>query len=87
MRTIPAREIKRRGIGAVDEALREGPVHVIRNDELAYVILTGEQYEELMADRHEAYVARIRESLEDIKAGRVKHYTAAELIAEFGLDD
>jgi len=26
MRTIPARDIKRRGISAVDEAIKEGPV-------------------------------------------------------------
>jgi len=87
MRTIPAREIKRRGIGAVDEALREGPVHVIRNDEPAYVILTGVQYEELMADRHEAYLAHVRESLEDMKHGRFRVTTAQELIDEFGLED
>jgi hypothetical protein len=32
MRTIPAREIKRRGISAVDEQLEEGPVHVIMTE-------------------------------------------------------
>ena len=86
MRTIAAREIKRRGISAVDEALRDGPVHVIRNDEPAYVILSGQQFDEIMADQHEAYLARIRESLEDERGGRVKRSTAAEIIAEFGLD-
>lgn len=30
MNSIPAQEIKRRGISAVDEALRQGPVHIIR---------------------------------------------------------
>lgn len=29
MNTIPAQEIKRRGIAAVDEALHNGPVHII----------------------------------------------------------
>ena len=30
MKTISAQEIKRRGISAVDEELKEGPVHVIK---------------------------------------------------------
>ncbi|HLE81685.1 MAG TPA: type II toxin-antitoxin system Phd/YefM family antitoxin, partial [Dehalococcoidia bacterium] len=71
MQTIPAREIKRRGISAVDEALEQGPVHVIRNDDPVYVILREEQYQELLAAQEEAYRARIREALEDVQAGRV----------------
>jgi hypothetical protein len=31
MNSIPAQEIRRRGISAVDEALRQGPVHIIKN--------------------------------------------------------
>jgi hypothetical protein len=32
MNTIPAQEIKRRGIAAVDDLIAKGPVHVIRNN-------------------------------------------------------
>ena len=39
MKTIAAQEIKRRGIGAVDEALADGPVHIIRNNQPKYVVL------------------------------------------------
>ena len=39
MRTIAAREIKRRGIGVVEEALKEGPVHIIKNDRPRFVVL------------------------------------------------
>lgn len=49
MNTISAQEIKRRGISAADEALKEGPVHIIKNNRLQYVILTKEQYAELTA--------------------------------------
>lgn len=49
VRTIPAKEIKRRGISAVDEHVRDGPVHVIRNDQPAYVIMDEAQYQELLA--------------------------------------
>lgn len=87
MQTIPAREIKRRGISAVDEALACGPVHVIKNDEPRYVILDEVLYQELVEDAEEGRLARIRASLEDVKAGRVRISTAQEIIDEFGLED
>lgn len=85
MRTIPAREIKRRGITAVDDALKEGPVHVIRNDEPCYVILGEAHYRELVEAQQEAYLAGIRAALEDVKAGRTREVTAQQLIDELGL--
>jgi PHD/YefM family antitoxin component YafN of YafNO toxin-antitoxin module len=87
VRTIPAREIKRRGIGAVDEALKEGPVHVIKNDEPRYVIMAEEQYRELVDTYEESYVSRIKAGLEDVAAGRVRQVTAQQLIDEFGLEN
>lgn len=45
--TITAKEIKRRGISAVDEALRQGPVHVIQRNRPRYVILSEEDYKRL----------------------------------------
>jgi PHD/YefM family antitoxin component YafN of YafNO toxin-antitoxin module len=86
MQTIPAREIKRRGIGAVDEALACGPVHVIKNDEPRYVILDEIRYQELMEDAEEGRLARIRASLEDVKAGRVRRVTVEELAQQLGVD-
>ncbi len=87
MRTIPAREIKRRGISAVDEMVKDGPVHVIRNDEPCYVIMSEEHYRELLEDRKDAEIARVKESLEDLKAGRVRRGAAQDLIDELGLED
>ncbi len=46
--TITAQEIKRRGISAVDEALRHGPVHVIQLNRPRYVILSEEDYRCMM---------------------------------------
>ena len=86
MRTIPAREFKRRGIGAVDEMIDEGPVHVIRNDRPVYVIMTEAQYEELVQSRREAELGGIREALDDVNAGSVRRVTAQQLIEETGLD-
>lgn len=44
---ISAQEIKRRGISAVDEALKDGPVHVIQRNRPRYVILSEETYQRL----------------------------------------
>ena len=40
MNTIPAQELKRRGIAAVDGLIESGDVHVIRNNRPEYVLLT-----------------------------------------------
>lgn len=86
MRTIAAREIKRRGISAVDEVLKDGPVHVIRNDRPSYVILDEDQYRELIEAAETAAVARIKAGLEDVQAGRTRPVTAQELIDELDLE-
>ena len=82
MRSIHAREIKRRGISAVDEALKEGPVYVIKNNRPTYVILGEGYYRELVEAHREAYIARIRASLADLQAGRVRQVTAQDLVEE-----
>lgn len=87
MNTIAAQDIKRRGISAVDEALKKGPVHVIKNNQPRYVVLSEERYRELIEAEDEAYITRVRASLEDAKAGRVKRGTAEALIRELGLED
>lgn len=83
---IPAREIKRRGIGAVDELLDRGPVHVIQRDEPVYVVMTEARYQELVEAEEEAAVARVNEALKDVEAGRARKVTAEELIKEFDLE-
>ncbi len=78
MNSIPAQEIKRRGMKAVDELLEDGDVHVIRNNKPQYVVLTEERYQELVAEAQEAHVARVKTSLEDVNAGRVRKFASAE---------
>jgi hypothetical protein len=68
MKTIAAREIKRRGIQAVEDALKEGPVHIIKNDRPTFVVLGEEHSRELVEAQEQAYVARIEASLQDVKA-------------------
>jgi PHD/YefM family antitoxin component YafN of YafNO toxin-antitoxin module len=87
MNTIPAQELKRRGIAAVDDLIAKGDVHVIRNNQPQYVVLSEERYQELVAEASEGYHARVRESLQDLKAGRVKRGTADDLIKELKLEE
>ena len=87
MNTIPAQEIKRRGIAAVDAMIATGDVHVIRNNKPEYVVLTEARYQELVAEAEEAYVARMKASLEDVKAGRVRKFASVdELLKALDLD-
>jgi PHD/YefM family antitoxin component YafN of YafNO toxin-antitoxin module len=88
MNTIPAQEIKRRGITAVDGMIAMGDVHVIRNNRPEYVVLTEERYRELVAEAEEAYVARVKASLQDVKEGRVRRFTSAdELLQTFDAEE
>ena len=40
MNVVPAQEIKRRGIAAVDDLIEKGDLHVIRNNQPQYVVLS-----------------------------------------------
>ena len=87
MNTIPAQEIKRRGIAAVDDLIAKGDVHIIRNNQPQYVVLSENRYQELLEAQGEAYEARVLASLEDLKAGRVIRGTAEDLIKALRLED
>ena len=80
MNVVPAQEIKRRGIAAVDEALAQGPVHIIKNNRPQYVVLTEESYSELVEAQQEVSLARIKASLEDAKAGRVTRHDSVKAL-------
>ncbi|AGA90175.1 Phd_YefM [Thioflavicoccus mobilis 8321] len=80
MNSIPAQDIKRRGISVVDEALRDGPVHVIKNNRPSYVVLTEAAYAELLESSHDAARARLRESLTDLETGRTSRYENADAL-------
>lgn len=88
MNTLPAQEIKRRGIAAVDDLIATGDVHIIKNNQPQYVVLSEARYQELIEAQDEAYVARVRASLEDVKAGRVHRFaSAAELLNALEIED
>jgi PHD/YefM family antitoxin component YafN of YafNO toxin-antitoxin module len=84
MSIVPVQEIKRRGISAVDEALKDGPVHLIKNNRAEYVIMAEKDYRELMKDLTEA---RLAASELDLKAGRVRRGNAEILMREILTDE
>ena len=84
MNTIPAGEIKRRGISAVDDVSGKGPVHVIKESRPQYVVLAESDYQQLLSDLADA---RLASSDADLQAGRVRRGTAARLMREIRKGD
>jgi len=79
MITLPAQDVKRRGIGAVDELLAREPVHIVKNNRPMYVVLFEEDYQMMLEDLASA---RIESSEADLKAGRIRTGSAADLMKE-----
>lgn len=48
MNTIAANELKRHGIAAIEKLLVKGPVHVIKRNHPACVVLAEDEYERLI---------------------------------------
>ncbi len=47
--TLSAAEIKRRGMAAIEEGLRRGgPVHIVKRNKAAAVVLSEEEYQRLL---------------------------------------
>ena len=79
MSTVAAQEIKRRGISAVDPLLRDGPVHLLKNNRATYVVMSEDDYREMMTDLEEA---RLAASEMDLQAGRVRRGDSRKLMKE-----
>ena len=45
--TITVSEIKRRGMAAIEEGLRSGPLHIVKRNKLAAVVLSQDEYRRL----------------------------------------
>lgn len=79
MITIPAQDVKRRGIGAVDELLTQEPVHIIKNNQPMYVVLREDDYQTMMED---LALARVEASEADVRSGRTRTGSATDLMKE-----
>ena len=45
--TLTAAELKRRGMAAIEEGLRRGPVHIVKRNKPAAVVLSEDEYQRL----------------------------------------
>lgn len=79
MSLISVQDVKRRGMSVVDDALEDGPVHVVKSNRAAYVVMSEQDYQELMSDLSEA---RLAASERDLAAGRVRRGDASEPMTE-----
>ncbi|MBE0595518.1 MAG: hypothetical protein M9951_16965 [Burkholderiaceae bacterium] len=49
--TLTAGEIKRRGMVAIEEGLRRGPVRLVKRNRTAAVVLSEEEYQRLIGEQ------------------------------------
>lgn len=45
--TLTVAEIKRRGMAAIEDGLRRGPVHIVKRNKPAAVVLSEDEYQRL----------------------------------------
>ena len=79
MVTMPAQEVKRRGMSVLDSSLASGPVYVISHNTPRYVVMFADAFREIEDSLAEA---RIAASEADIRAGRYTKGSADDLMAE-----
>ena len=53
--TLPAAEVKRRGMAAIEEGLRNGPVHLMKRNRTAAIVLSEADYRRLVEGQAPAY--------------------------------
>lgn len=49
--TLTVSEIKRRGMAAIEDGLRRGPVHIVKRNKAAAVVLSEDAYRRLRENR------------------------------------
>jgi prevent-host-death family protein len=49
--TLTAAELKRRGMAAIEDGLKRGPVHIVKRNKPAAVVLTEADYQRLTQGR------------------------------------
>jgi PHD/YefM family antitoxin component YafN of YafNO toxin-antitoxin module len=49
--TVTTSEIKRRGMAAIEEGLARGPLHILKRNRPAAVVLSEEEYRQLVQGR------------------------------------
>ena len=85
--TLTTAELKRRGMAAVEEGLQRGPLHIVKRNKPAAVVLSEHDYQRLTAGRAQAVpgMSALQWLLAQPSAGiRDKQAIDAALAAERG---
>ena len=51
MNTLTVAELKRRGMAAIEDGLRHGPVHIVKRNKPAAVVISEDEYQRLAHGR------------------------------------
>ena len=51
MNTLTVAELKRRGMAAIEDGLRRGPVHIVKRNKPAAVVISEDEYQHLAHGR------------------------------------
>ena len=51
MNTLTVAELKRRGMAAIEDRLRHGPVHIVKRNKPAAVVISEDEYQRLAHGR------------------------------------
>ena len=84
---LTSAELKRRGIAAIEQALELGPVHLIKRNKAAAVVLTEQHYRQLQQQAARAPMPAVTPlnwllELAPAKSPRSKAAIDAELLSE-----
>lgn len=63
MNIVSAQDIKRRGMVAIEEALEQGPARILKYNRPAAVVLSEQDYQQLLAQQVSAPTAGVRDWL------------------------
>lgn len=64
MNLLKAQDIKRRGMAAIEEALDHGPVHILKYNRPAAVVLSEADYQALLSTSQSHTVGAVRDWLQ-----------------------
>ena len=80
MPTVTEHTIRQRGISAMNEQLKNGPVWIVSDNTPKYVILFADDFRRI---RHEAFVQECLQSVEEYRNGQARPTTVEELMSAF----
>lgn len=70
MNSLTVSELKRRGMAAIEDGLRRGPVHIVKRNKLAAVVLSEVEYQALTRSQQAPGMTAAQWLLERVSSGQ-----------------